>query len=790
MAKKNKNSRHFFTVIATLLITCTIFSSAVWAAILKPSTPNNAAVLWDKSTAASDTNKVHTLNSDDLIKADYFGAKCISGITVAEPFGPWDDLDVTRTNYNSETVTSKRIPANDASYKNQLGVWYRNVGNYQGRSIDLKATLTDYEFYSNDGITSQMILWARKDKIGFCVAGESWIDIKYEFFDSTTGEAVSLKAYMTFDDVDWGQAIEILQNPGELYVPSDSNLRCIAGSGSSPVFLSDGAWYPDSNASHASSPADSFMTMFEGNYQLQRFYCCYYFREDYVSRQNFLIDYSDEVSLQTFCNSLDYFGYSGLPLAPTVPSTPTKQVSDQDETGVGNTLTGISESFTYSIYHNVPNENPEHYYNSYTLTDALPECLELISVNIYDETQQEITDDFSTQTDQQTVFITALNPARADFYYDTYRFDLHVKIRQDADLTPFLVTNDEGDFYYQFSNQAYITIERNGIIQKDSNQTTTRLKELYSQGMVKIHKFDAISQKPLSNAVFTLYEWDQFKETFVEQETLFFDKEETCFYSSPLSKNSKNLGRYKVIETKVPEKYEGAWEQELELTEDGQLFEFEVENMPLADHTITKTVSVVNGENLVHINPGTKSAPESIQQGDLLEYHIDVVRDCAPGYKSGTFTITDSIPKNCIWSKETLKLAGQITNASKNSTASIDSMKVEKDTITWTISDLDNGEGVSLSFQVQAPKQKAAIENTAYLNLPDESPIPSNTTYHQTPESVTPVKSIPASNEKGKTGSTALPVETGDDTHLYTVLGILFFSGISIFLILSKKHSK
>ena len=780
--------KHFLAAMSAVLVTCTLSVSMVWASISKPSAPDSAVALWDRSTAAAVTPGVVSLQPGELLEADYFGAKFIGGITSAEPFGPWDDQDITRTSYDSESLTSIRISAGDTSHKNNLGIRYKNVGNYKGRSVDLTATLENYEFYSNDGILSQMILWGKKDEIGFCVAGEAWIDIRYEFWDSETGEPLSLKAYMTFDDVDWGQAIGIMDNPGQLYTPSVSNLRCITTDSNTLVFLSDAAWYDDASSSaHASITEDSFMTMFEGSSQLQRFYCCYYFREGYESRKNFLSDYEDEAALQIFCDSLDYFGYSGEPLAPTEPAAPTKQVADSDENGSENTLSGISEAFSYTIYHNVPNENPENYYHSYVLTDTLPDCLELISASVYDESDLEVTADFDIDSTSQTITFSVRNPARADFYYNTYRYVLHVKIRDHADLADYLITNSDGMPRFAFKNRGTVTIERDGITQKQTNETITYLQRLLSGGSIQIHKIDAVSGAPLSTAVFTLYEWNQPENCYMERETLTYDSGKALFCSSSLDKTVDNLGKYKVIETRLPEKYKGQWEQELELTRDGQVFEFEVVNTPIAAHTITKTAAVTDGSKTLSKNPGTKSKPVSIQPGNLIEYQIQVQRDCTPGYKSGTFTVTDRIPKNCIWSRNSLNITGQIIHPIDGSAASIDSMKVENNTIIWTITDLDDGEEAHLSFQVKAPAQSALLENTAYLNIPEEPEVPSNTTYHQTRKPASE-KSGYKSNPKEKTGSTAAPVETGDLTPLYSLVMIAVLSGIGIIILLFRKR--
>lgn len=795
-------------------------ATAAWAGVSRPETSASEAAkkLWDQTAGPGQTSGVHVLSEDsgETLSGDCFGAKVIGGVTSAEPFGPWDSQDVDKTVYRAENLTSVRIEALDYSLREGIGMWYRNVGTWQGRAVDLKATLTDYEFYTNGGIPSHMILWGMRDRIGFCVAGEAYIDIRYEYFDAETGEALSLPSFMTFDDVDWGQAIQLTDNSGELYAPEDSNLRCLTADDGSVIFVSDGAWYDDASASaHNSVKADSFMTRFEGTGQTQRFYCCYYFREGYESKKNFLSDFSDTQAMQVFCDSLDYFGYSGKPLAPSEPATPVKEVSDSDETGTENTLSGIQESFTYSIYHNIPNEEPNGYYTGYTLTDQLPAGLTLISASVFDEAGTDVTESFTVNADGQTVSFTAKDTGRAGFYYDTYRFDLKVSILADADLTPWLTTGEEGEEYV-IPNRASVSIIRDGVIEKETNETLTHIRTLYRDCQLQIHKTDEFSGLSLSDAEFTLYQWNRGTKEYEELEKLTYDEEKEVYVSSPLFANLQNESRFKAAETRNPDQYQGSWEEEFTLTQDNQIIEYDVTNTPYAEHTITKTALVIHdgqpGETVSDFE-----TPVLVSGGDIIEYHIDVTRNCTLGFRSGTFTVTDEIPENSIWEEDTLKITGEITNALPESAASIDQMKEEEGVITWTITDLDDGEGAHLTFQITAPEEETLLTNTAWLHIPGNSDLESNQTNHQTepPEDTDPDPDTDTATDSGKdsdtstattkkttvkkpatsTSSTSTPSsssasspKTGDDTPLLLYAAIpLLAAGLLIYLICRRK---
>lgn len=707
-------------------------STNTWASISAPSS-GGGLDLWKKSTAAADSSGVTLLTSDSVLESDYFGAKYISGITQAEPFGSWDNLDSEAINTTEEKWQSIRISAGDYSKKETLGVWYRNVGNYQGFPVDLKVTLTDYEFYQNkEGEQSQMILWSSLDKIASSTAGSAWISIRYDYYNAESGEPVSMKNYMTFNDIDWGQTIEITNNPGTLYVPENSNLRTLTTNSGNLAFLSDKSWYNDSSeAAHISAKEDSFMTMFEGSSQTQTFYCGYYFRDDVFDKNNFLSAFNDSEGLKNLITARDYFDYTGQPLAATAPSTPSKIVSDSDESGTENTLSSLSEEFTYSIYHNVPNENPENYYSSYQVEDSLANCLDFISASVYNESNQDVSDHFSVSYKDGLLTITAKNTSSASFYYDTYRYDIKVKIKKDADISNFLQRNQNGQLLYSIPNQADIVISRNETIRKTSNSTSTYLTTLYTDGSLIIHKSDANSGKNLDNAGFTLYEWDCTKETYHSLDILSYQEDSQTYVYAPLTATIANEGRFKVVETTVPDTYEGSWEKEFILSQDKEVLEYQVTNAPSGGNTITKTAVVIsNGQKGKELS-GSKDSPVMVESGDTIEYHIQVTRKSTPGYKSGTITITDKIPSQAIWDKNSLTISGKVINQVDNSQARMESMEEKDGRIIWTASHLDHGEGLLLTFRIKAPAKAVLLKNTACMKLDGQKTVKSETTYHQ-----------------------------------------------------------
>lgn len=284
---------------------------------------------------------------------------------------------------------------------------------------------------------------------------------------------------------------------------------------------------------------------------------------------------------------------------------------------------------------------------------------------------------------------------------------------------------------YVLPNRASVSILRDGAIEKETNETQTHIRTLYQNGLVQIHKSDEFSGVSLPDAEFTLYEWDSVAQEYRERETLVYDESAEIYLSRALCATLDNEGRFKIVETRTPDQYQGSWEEEFTLTENDQILSFDVTNTPMADHTITKTAVVIRGGGIIKEAPDTFDPPVDVLAGDIIEYQIDVVRNCTPGYRSGTFTVTDEIPSEAVWEEETLKITGEITNPSPNCAASIDSMSEEDGVITWEITDLDNGEGAHLTFQVKAPNEDALLTNAAWLHFPGKEDQQSNETAHQ-----------------------------------------------------------
>ena len=73
-------------------------AATAWAGVSRPETPSAAQKLWDETTHPEQTPNIQVISEDsgETLDGDFFGAKVIDGVTKAEPFGPWDNLDTEK----------------------------------------------------------------------------------------------------------------------------------------------------------------------------------------------------------------------------------------------------------------------------------------------------------------------------------------------------------------------------------------------------------------------------------------------------------------------------------------------------------------------------------------------------------------------------------------------------------------------------------------------------------------------------------------------------------------------
>lgn len=112
-----------------------------------------------------------------------------------------------------------KLPASKPSSHN-LSCTYKKAGTYNGRSVDVKITISnwdvanDWESANGNDYKNRMpgggdfgFLAFSKDKVGVYVSYINWLSIDYSFTYSDTGAAANVKGWSAWTDVDYSQGI-------------------------------------------------------------------------------------------------------------------------------------------------------------------------------------------------------------------------------------------------------------------------------------------------------------------------------------------------------------------------------------------------------------------------------------------------------------------------------------------------------------------------------------------------------------------------------------------------------
>ena len=133
-----------------------------------------------------------------------------------------------RDDYHAQLITYK-LSKNSNEYNNgDIYIYYPNVGKYNGKTVGLKVTLTDYMAYDkiNNNYNTPTISFL-KNQVTIAMYGLNSVDLKYEFYDSECYDSKqtfdtchfdSLKGYGTLKDIDGSQAVKLGQGIESAYI--------------------------------------------------------------------------------------------------------------------------------------------------------------------------------------------------------------------------------------------------------------------------------------------------------------------------------------------------------------------------------------------------------------------------------------------------------------------------------------------------------------------------------------------------------------------------------------------
>ena len=329
--------------------------------------------------------------------------------------------------YNNAT-NGKVLTYADSNIKNSLYILYKNIGKYNGKTINVKMTVIDFAPSSNP--TGPSYIYLNMGDIGNTVHGVDWITFKYEFFDNDTGEAVSIKGNTSYWDVDVWQGVILHDNVVGIYSTSDSKLVMNKVNNAPFIYDITSKNFDYDNTENLVDTMYAFTETFSGT-SLTRTFSYGYISNDGTSNASYKP------------NSSGGIFNSGNTVVNIEEGDPIKEVNKE--------IITKDEEYTYTIKQYVPKLLSQYYYKSLTIEDTLEDVLEAnaSNVSVKDEKNADVTSRFNINVQGQKITLTPQNLNSSDLYGHTYIINIKTKVKENADLSSY----KEGN-YYEVPNKA------------------------------------------------------------------------------------------------------------------------------------------------------------------------------------------------------------------------------------------------------------------------------------------------------------------------------------------------
>ena len=440
------------------------------------------------------------------------------------------------TNLGSDVFTAEGGPLDGredcktltAKDKNKYYAWYRKGMYYQGKWVDIKVTLLDFEL--RDGAFFRFVT----DRPGIETCKVEWAETKMEFFRSDNGNAIDVKGYITFQDIDLYQGILMKNGFGNVYVKRAAleNLKAATVNGKN--------YYFDTSGLNQSGSDTGFML-------------------------SVLISGKAATAVFTFVRPENNLGTSTTPsgglvakaykMFPNAHPHIEKYVSDSDEKMTSeNRLSTREETYTYTLRTMVPIENEETCYHDLSISDQLDDFLEIKNVTVTNENGVNAEKFWTIQ--KINAFVARCSDIKnTSFYGHTYDFQITVGVKKDAGLEKRW---DPAKKMARIKNQASASSDGNTV---RSQTVVTNIAPVKSS--VSVEKRDGKTKEKLPGAVFAVYEWNGSR--YAATPLFQLKNEADGVYESAeiLSYTDENKGKFKIIEEQSPEGYtKSGWEKE------------------------------------------------------------------------------------------------------------------------------------------------------------------------------------------------------------------------------------
>lgn len=404
-------------------------------------------------------------NGEGTITNDYTFIAAFLKDTKTEQVG-----SIGRVFTNDKGIKMLYIDPYNAKNKNAK-VRYNNVGEYNGKKVDAIVTVKDWSTYS---LKNAYINVRMQKSIAVEMRGMNSATVTTTFYEHGTDKKLNVKGFITYGDIDAGQSVSIPKTGVDTFYLSKDNVLKYKDNTDSVLFESQ---------TTEDTPATDIKTMVTATYtgtgtttKFIKNMALYPGR----TPEGYMKDETD--AYKTGLN-FDYYYTTGKKPVPTENQVPIKRVSDSDEKDkVENTLNSKEETYHYTLTHNLPDESPDFYHTSYSITDPIIPELQVGNIKVIDENKADVAKRFDISVDKDNVLHVVAKKAelaKADIYGHTYKVTFDATIREGADLSKYL--NDKGEIDIQ--NKATAEVDK---ASKPSNGTDTHVPSIVEKVVKKI----------------------------------------------------------------------------------------------------------------------------------------------------------------------------------------------------------------------------------------------------------------------------------------------------------------
>lgn len=436
---KNTGKKLWAIVLAVVLL----FTSLFGVLPMVVSASNSTQIGKITESKMLDEQYAYTFDSGSLTEVKLWG--CSNSTAFGKKLDPNDEVDPNDRYY---------VPLPGDDKKDTFGVRYINVGEYKGKTIDLKISAMNwgstYDWVSTyynastgqheNRTTGKPGIVFYRNRIAIGIMGINWARFKYTFVESGTDTPVVLDgAHFTLVDVDAGQQVRFYDGckVDEAYILTGNDLLSIEDN----IVTSK-----DKTETNDKDPNSWITGVFKGSKMGMDFFRA----KGRVFDNNYLVYYQNE----NYRTRTDHYGFTADALGKFPIPDPEKYVGDTNEKIANIRDNRAQGKMTKKNPYEIPGEKGKGNFQyvieqkltpnelkQFKMEDTLKDCLSYVSMKIMrnegivdsegNKLQKDVTKQFKISTSGQKVIATAISDYLSkDSFTSNHTYSFHITVKR------------------------------------------------------------------------------------------------------------------------------------------------------------------------------------------------------------------------------------------------------------------------------------------------------------------------------------------------------------------------